>query len=527
MTTLRSLILAAMGAIALPALAASTPDALPVLPLGDPARAFELVSGEAGQFLDLRGPAREDGRRDVALEDLARDWSKADVVLVGEHHANAPGHDTERRIVEALAATGRPLALGFEFFESQDDAALARYVAKETSLEDMLVAADWTGFSYRFYSPMLEIAREHGFPVLGLNVPRELTRKVSHEGFEALSDEQKALVGPLGTEDPKHRLAVDTMMGGMGAAMPAMFEGMLKGQMTWDAAMARSILRAREGVAKDRLVVVIVGVGHVAHGLGIPSRLRAADPALDVRVIVPVAAEKPDEDAQSHPGFEPKETATLSRGFGDAAYILPDTGGAEGRPRLGVTLAEAEGGVLFKSVEAGDVGARAGLREGDVLVAIDGMPTTDLPRTRLRLQDLSWSQRVELRVRRGEATLTIPMLCVPAPDGPGRWVESMPASQILDGFDPRSPRSLRPAPVHEGVPSARLVELEGKVVRLDILDGQRLAQTWFLDDDGRPAAGLLAQPAGDGAVRIELERDASGAVTRERRLDAAGSEIAP
>ena len=421
----------------------SAADELAALPLGDPARAFEFVSGEAGQFLDLAGAAKGDGSRVVELETLAADLSKADVVLIGEHHTHGAGHAAQARLLTAIAATGRPFALGMEFFESQDDAALARFLAGTTDVEAMLLETGWYdagGFNFEYYRPLLEVARAHRAPILGLNVPRSIVRTMSRQGYDALSAGDKALVGELGEGDPRHRFVVDTMMGGASASMPQMFEGMYRGQRTWDNAMARSILRAREGIAKDRLVVVIVGVGHVAHGLGIPQRLRAASSGLDVRVVVPVVAERPDKDAMVHPGLTATESATFSRGYGDYACVLADEGGAEPYPTFGITLEQVEGltGLRVTNVDAGSVAQRSGIAKDDVLVAIAGESVVSLPKTRLRLSASRWNDRVELSLRRGTAEIVVPVLVVPATDGPGRWLKSAGASEVLDAFDPRS-----------------------------------------------------------------------------------------
>lgn len=508
-------------------------DDLAALPLGDPSRALEFVTGEAGQFLDLAGAAKDGGSRIIEIEALAERLSKSDVVLIGEHHTHAAGHSAQAKLLAAIAATGRPFALGMEFFESQDDAALARFVEGATDVDAMLLEAGWYdagAFNFEYYRPLVEAARAHRAPVLGLNVPRSIVRTMSRQGYDALSAADKELVGDLGEGDARHRFVVDTMMGGASASMPQMFEGMYRGQRTWDNAMAKSILRARDGAAKDRLVVVIVGVGHVAHGLGIPQRLRAASPALDVRVVVPVVAERPAKDAMVHPGLTATESATFSRGYGDYACILPDEGGAEAHPTFGVTLEQPEGstGLRVASVEAGSVAQRSGVAKDDVLVAIGGEPVGSLPKARLRLAATRWNDRVEMTLRRAGAEIVVPILLVPATDGPGRWLKSTGASEILDSFDPRSARAFADSRrAASSIPQARLVRFRDEPVRLDVFDGARLIQSWSLDSSGRPSIGLLALPEADGAVRIELLRDGAGSVTSEKRYDAAGRPIAP
>ena len=66
----------------------------------------------------------------------------------------------------------------------------------------------------------------------------------------------------------------DAMHGGM---TDAAWKGMLAAQATWDGAMAWNAVKAFEQVASDpqSVVVVLVGSGHVAYGLGIERQARA------------------------------------------------------------------------------------------------------------------------------------------------------------------------------------------------------------------------------------------------------------
>ena len=183
-------------------------------------------------------------------------------------------------------------------------------------------------------------------------------------------------------------------------------------------------------------------------------------------------------------------------------------------------------GLAVTAVEAGSVAARAGILKDDVLLAVNGEAVTTLPRTRLALGKTRWFDRATLRVKRGDQSLSIPVLVVPATDGPGRWLKSEAASELLDVFDPRSASAVgHPAKPVEGLPRARLVRFRDEATRVDVFDGKALAQTWDLDVAGHPVKGLLASAAADGAVRIEFDRDASGAVITERRFDAGGKKL--
>lgn len=516
-----------LAALALAALLPVTAVADPIasLPLSDPPRGLDLVSAGPGDLLDLAGD-RAGSERARTFDEMIADLASADVVILGEHHAHAEGHRQQARILDALAAR-REVALGMEFFESEDDEALARYVSGETTLDRMLEETAWSGFNFDMYRPLVDSQRARRAPVVGLNVPRSIVRTVSREGVAALTGAQRELVGDPGAIDPRHRYLVDMLTGGHGSALGPMFDGMVRGQMTWDAAMTRSVLRAREGVAKGRLVVVIVGMGHCAHGLGIPARLRAADPALKVKVACPTVAETPPKNAQVHPGMESVALASVSRGFADWALVLPDEKGVEPWPTFGVTMEEKDGGARIASVEAGGIASRAGIAAGDVLERVGETKVTSLASARRALSLVPWSERSEWTVRRGGASVVVPVLVVAATDGPGRWLESAPASSLLDAFDPESAQ-----PVGEGkplgsLPRARIVTLTDDAVRVDVLAGGRLAQSWILDDQRRPVLGLLAEPETDGAVRIEIDRGPAGEAAAVRRLDARNAIVAP
>ncbi|MGE3108901.1 MAG: ChaN family lipoprotein [Phycisphaerales bacterium] len=518
-------------------------DEIALLPLGDPSRAYILASGSAGEVIDCRHPAPAESDPAARFEAMIADLATCDVVLIGEHHANLPGHQFEERVLRGLLATGRPLALGMEFFEVQDDPALAGYVNGSINLPTLIEQTDWygpggTNYNFAYYQPLVDAMRERKLPVHGLNIPREWVRAASRGTRDSLTDEQKDRMPDPGPVDERHRHAVDRMMGGFGATMPEMFSGMYRGQTTWDSSMAESVRRIRRDAGGQKpLVVVVVGIGHVGHGLGIPSRLLAAEPSLKVRVVACVSAERPKEDERVHPGFEPKESATFSRGFGDYVYVLPDTQGEQAYPRLGLRLAAKTGpetvaAVEIASVPAGSVADRAGLRKGDRIVSIAGQGVHTVTEAAIALNRLSWDTVAPFVVARSDENaatpteLTVPVGLVPAIDGEEDWLKSRPASALIDQFDPMSDRAYaatgkeKPAGRH-----TRVVMFRDKPVRIDEVDGPTLISAWKLDDHSRPVLGII--PAGDaaGAVRIVLSRDESGKVVSQRRFDLTGREF--
>ncbi|HEX5136042.1 MAG TPA: M20/M25/M40 family metallo-hydrolase [Planctomycetota bacterium] len=89
------------------------------------------------------------------------------------------------------------------------------------------------------------------------------------------------------------------------------------------------------------------------------------------------------------------------------SFTRADTGGEPPRAVLGIVAEQAEGGIRIGRVQA-DVGAgAAGLRAGDVIVAIDGEATSDLNALREVLFARDVGDRVKVKVRRGEEDLLV------------------------------------------------------------------------------------------------------------------------
>ena len=61
-------------------------------------------------------------------------------------------------------------------------------------------------YDFRLYQPILNFAREHDIPLVALNVPSEITRKVGRAGIESLSEQERAgLPGGLDRADDAYR----------------------------------------------------------------------------------------------------------------------------------------------------------------------------------------------------------------------------------------------------------------------------------------------------------------------------------
>ena len=100
------------------------------------------------------------------------------------------------------------------------------------------------------------------------------------------------------------------------------------------------------------------------------------------------------------------------------------------RPWIGITIAEAEEaqvrygvqvdrGILIVRVWANSPAHRAGLKDGDILLALDGQPIDDYVDLRLFLDARTVGRQVEIRYRRGTAERTVRVTLEEMPEAPG------------------------------------------------------------------------------------------------------------
>ncbi|MFA7440964.1 MAG: Do family serine endopeptidase [Sphingomonadaceae bacterium] len=138
--------------------------------------------------------------------------------------------------------------------------------------------------------------------------------------------------------------------------------------------------------------------------------------------------------------------------------------GAEGEA-LAADTAKAAGldrpaGALLTGVTAGSPAAKAGLRPGDIVYAIDGKEVLDPSSLRYRISSLPVGSSVTLTVIRNRQAMNVSLTLVAPPENPPRQLTQLPAGSILAGI---SIANLSPALAQElgaGLPEKGVVVVE-------------------------------------------------------------------
>jgi uncharacterized iron-regulated protein len=504
---------------------------LDLLPLGDPERAFVLGSAAAGSFYDTRAG------QEVSFDEMVEQLARARVVLLGEEHTSMEQKLVHARVLEALAARGLELKLGMEFFLREHNQVLAQWVAGELDEEEMLDAGGWYdrgSYRYDLYRPIMDVAHSHGIPVIGLNVPREIARAINRGGLDNLSEEQRAEIGEISTSgSPQHRYLISRYFGETVAMLPpAWFANMYTAQSMWDVVMARSIL---DHLEPETTIVVVVGSGHVAYGLGIPRRIseelasRGAE-QIPVATFCPVEAPLPDTDDEpaGHPmggmgGGGGPSPAQFASSLADFVAVFASTGGIEPFPRLGLSLEEADDSIVVSMVLPDTLAQQAGFTGGDQVIDINGSTLTDLSHLRRLLARLEWGQRLDLRVERDGEMLDIAVLLYPevasseSTLAPGWKVTPVDLPDAISKVPVQAPARAA-AELH-----AVLLHHDGQPHRVEVPSQEALEEVHELDANARIVRSLYRTPRRDEAVEILYQRGDDGSVTAMSRFDRTGS----
>ncbi|MEL6180854.1 MAG: ChaN family lipoprotein [Myxococcota bacterium] len=254
----------------------------------------------------------------ITEEVLLSELANVAVVYIGESHDVEAHHVVQARVLVGLVERDpQGLALGMEMFQRPYQEALDRFVRSELDEAGMLVATEYAqrwGFDFAFYRPMMALMRDVQRPILALNAPAELTRKVSRQGLEALSDVERAQLPPtLSVDNPEHRAQFEAVMNSVHAGMdPATMDRFYTAQAIWDATMAQTVVEGLKRSDVDQ-VVVLAGLFHVERGLGIPFHVQATQPDIRGAIIIPT------QQTAAHPVVAEE---LFGSGVGDFVWVV-------------------------------------------------------------------------------------------------------------------------------------------------------------------------------------------------------------
>lgn len=208
--------------------------------------------------------------------------ARSGAVLLGERHDRADHHRWQLHMAAALSGH-RPVSLGFEMFPARVDPILAEWVGGTLDEDAFLSKVGWQevwGFPAGLYLPLFRFCREQRVPMFGLNVARDLVRRVGKSGWDSVPEAMKEGLSRPAPSPAAYRRFIFELTGGARSDRAAKshddpaFDRFLAAQEVWDRAFATRIL---EATRRDpgRLPVGIIGMGHLQFGGGVSWQMRA------------------------------------------------------------------------------------------------------------------------------------------------------------------------------------------------------------------------------------------------------------
>lgn len=278
------------------------------------ATTYTLPIGRPGQSTVAVNEVR-DMRTDEpsSVEKIAEAAKGYRFVYIGESHDNPHHHQMQADVIEALAKSGRDVAVGFEMFTRPVQKSLNPWTLGMYTKEEFIREADWKGqwgFPFEIYEPIFNVTKKYRLPMIALNVPRDWVRSVGRGGYEGLTAEQKAqLPGDFFMGNKEHRKLIESMMGGH-PMTGTQGENMYKAQTLWDEGMADTAIKYMNSrvCGPETVFVVVAGSGHMMYGQGINFRVKR----------------RTGLDGMNVTCIESKDPIKVARGLGDFVYCSPE-----------------------------------------------------------------------------------------------------------------------------------------------------------------------------------------------------------
>ncbi len=220
-------------------------------------------------------------QQQLTQKQILQELVKAKVVYLGETHDRTEDHKAQLEILQALHQQNPKIAIAMEMFQRPFQDVLNQYLAGKITEAQLVEQSEYEkrwGFPWENYAPLLHFAKTNQLPVLALNTPTEVTRKVARTGLDSLTTDERRYIPPsseIRTDNAEYRKIAQEAYEQhhqAGHGNSTSFERFFTAQVLWDETMAETIaqfLKANPGYQ----VVVLAGKDHIIYGYGIPSRV--------------------------------------------------------------------------------------------------------------------------------------------------------------------------------------------------------------------------------------------------------------
>ena len=372
------------------------------LPIGDPAR----KDRESPLVLDAVTDTKTGDL--ITPDEMVKRLAGVRLLLVGEEHTAMEAHRVQARVIEALVAARRRVRIGLEMYPYTEQRFLDQWGDNRLTERGFLRLSRWYenwGYNWLYYRDIFLFARDRRIPMFAVNTPREVVSAIRKKGLANLTPEEAAHIPKeIDVDNADHmtffRASFEDAEGPVhGSGMPEeMWKNMLSAQATWDATMGYNAVQSlRKDASPDSIMVVLVGSGHVAYGLGIERQARKwFDGPIATLIPVPVSNRKTG----------PVKSVRAS--YADFVWGVPEEADSL-YPTLGISMAVGQGEAARRviMVQKDSVAEQAGFRVGDTLVSMDDVPLADKETYNRFLAGKRWGDTAAFVVRRGDETVTL------------------------------------------------------------------------------------------------------------------------
>lgn len=149
---------------------------------------FLALATEARAY---RAITRLSDGQNITLSQLTAAAGSSDFILIGEAHDNKSHHDMQLDMIRRFAGKLQ-LAIGLEMIQADNQQQLDDWtggVMSEPAMQAVF-SRNWSE-DWQVYRDIFIFARDNHIPMVALNVPIAIVRKVSQYGFASLTPEEK------------------------------------------------------------------------------------------------------------------------------------------------------------------------------------------------------------------------------------------------------------------------------------------------------------------------------------------------